>query len=107
MLISSFRFFNNLKLYNEYGKKSERMPGADEVFNEAEVTLDKQDEQLLASVSTTEKPAPKIKPTRKLLPPELPRKEVVIDIDDTDKTCDCCSQPLHRPCPEICVIAYH
>lgn len=26
----------NLKLANEYGKKSEKMPGADEVFNEVE-----------------------------------------------------------------------
>ena len=86
----------NIKLANEYGKKSEKMPGADEVFNEAEVTLEKQDEQLLASVSTEEKPAPKVKPKRKPLPPELPRKEVIIDIDDTDKTGDCCHHPLHK-----------
>jgi len=66
------------------------MPGADEVFNEAEVTLDEQDEQLLASVSIEEKTEPKVKPKRKPLPPKLLRKEVVIDIDDTDKTCDCC-----------------
>jgi transposase len=86
----------NLKLANEYGKKSEKMPGADEVFNEAEVTLDEQEEELLASVSTTEKPASKIKPKRKPLPAALPRKEVVIDLDDTDKICDCCYNPLHK-----------
>ena len=61
----------NLKRANEYGKKSEKMPGADEVFNEAEVTLDEQDEQLLASISTTEKPASKVKPKRKPLPSAL------------------------------------
>jgi transposase len=33
----------NLKLANEYGKKSEKSPGADEVFNEAELVLDKGD----------------------------------------------------------------
>jgi transposase len=86
----------NLKLANEYGKQSEKVPGADEVFNEAEVTLDEQDEQLLASLSTTEKPTLKVKPKRKPLPPELPRKEVIIDIDDTDKTCNCCRHPLHK-----------
>ena len=86
----------NLKLANEYGKKSEKMPGADEVFNEAEVTLDEQDEQLLTSTSNEEKPAPKVKPKRKPLPAALPRKEVSIDLDDTDKVCDCCHHPLHK-----------
>ncbi|CAG22709.1 IS66 family transposase zinc-finger binding domain-containing protein [Photobacterium profundum] len=86
----------NIKLANEYGKKSEKMPGADEVFNEAEVTLDEQDELLLASLSTEEKTEQKVKPKRKPLPPELPRKDVIIDIEDTDKTCDCCRNSLHK-----------
>lgn len=89
----------NIKLAQEYGKKSEKMPGADETFNEAEATqdeLDEQDDQLLAGLSSEEKPEPKVKPKRKPLPPELPREEVVIDIDDTDKTCDCCRHPLHK-----------
>ena len=86
----------NIKLANEYGKKSEKMPGADEVFNEVEMTLDEQDEQLLASSLTEETSTSKIKPKRKPLPPELPRKEVVIDIDDTGKICDCCRHPLHK-----------
>jgi transposase len=86
----------NIKLANEYGKKSEKMPGADEVFNEAEVTLDEQDNDILASASTEERIEQKVKPKRKPLPPELPRKEVFIDIDDTDKTCDCCHHPLHK-----------
>jgi transposase len=86
----------NIKLANEYGKKSEKMPGADEVFNEAEMTIDEQDEQLLASSPAEETSTSKIKPKRKPLPPELPRKEVNIDIDDTDKTCDCCHNPLHK-----------
>ena len=37
----------NLKLANEYGKKSEKMPGADEVFNEVELVLDEHDKKLL------------------------------------------------------------
>jgi hypothetical protein len=50
------------------------MPGEDEVFNEAEVTIDEQDESLLASLSTEEKTEPKVKPKRKPLQPEFPRK---------------------------------
>ena len=38
----------NLKLANEYGKKSEKMPGADEVFDEVELVLDEHDKKLLA-----------------------------------------------------------
>jgi len=45
---------------------------AEKVFNEAEVTLDEQDEQLLASATTEEKTEQKVKPKRKPLPPELP-----------------------------------
>ncbi|OUR59852.1 hypothetical protein A9Q74_15925 [Colwellia sp. 39_35_sub15_T18] len=50
----------NLKLANEYGKKSEKMPGVDEVFNEAELVLDEYDKKLLAdsiaNVKTKAKP---------------------------------------------------
>ncbi|MFQ3266855.1 MAG: transposase, partial [Colwellia sp.] len=67
----------NLKLANEYGKKSEKMPGADEVFNEVELVLDEHDKKLLTDPlpnATT-----KTKPKRKPLPAELPRKEVIVD----------------------------
>jgi len=84
----------NLKLANEYGKKSERMPGADEVFNEVELVLDEHDKKLLTKANAD---APtKIKPKRKPLPQALPRKEVVVDIIDADKVCDCCQSPLHK-----------
>ena len=86
----------NIKLANEYGKKSEKMPGADEIFNEAEVTLDEEDNQILTSVTPESETEKKVKPKRKPLPPELPRKDVIIDIDDTDKICDCCRNPLHK-----------
>ena len=86
----------NIKLANEYGKKSEKMPGADEIFNEAEVTLDEQDNQILTSVTPESETEKKVKPKRKPLSPELPRKDVIIDIDDTDKICDCCRNPLHK-----------
>jgi len=70
------------------------MPGADEVFNEVELVLDEVDKKLLAKESAD---APtKIKPKRKPLPQALPRKEVVVDIDESDKVCDCCQSPLHK-----------
>lgn len=81
----------NLKLANEYGKKSEKMPGADEVFNEAELMLDEHDKNLLGaphSDTTT-----KTKPKRKPLPAALPRVDVIVDIDENDKVCDCCQSP--------------
>ena len=68
----------NLKLANEYGKKSEKMPGADEVFNEVELVLDEHDKKLLAKENADA--TTKIKPKRKPLPATLPRKEVVVDI---------------------------
>ncbi|MDN3380990.1 MULTISPECIES: hypothetical protein [unclassified Pseudoalteromonas] len=39
----------NATLAKEYAKKSEKMPGAGEVFNEAEETLDEYDKALLAT----------------------------------------------------------
>ncbi|MFT5852721.1 MAG: transposase [Colwellia sp.] len=73
----------NLKLANEHGKKSEKMPGADE-----------HDKKLLAAPSSDA--TTKTKPKRKPLPAELPRKEVIVDIDESDKVCDCCQSPLHK-----------
>jgi transposase len=84
----------NLKLANEYGKKSEKMPGADEVFNEVELVLDEVDKKLLGaphSDATT-----KTKPKRKPLPAALPRVNVIVDIDESNKVCDCCQSPLHK-----------
>lgn len=84
----------NLKLANEYGKKSEKMPGADEVFNEVELVLDEHDKKLLSgppSNATT-----KTKPKRKPLPAALPRVDVIVDIDESDKVCDCCQSTLHK-----------
>lgn len=84
----------NAKLAKEYGKKSEKMPGAGEVFNEAEAVLDEQDKVILAGSSSIKKE--KVKPKRKPLPESLPRVEIVVDLDDTDKVCDCCQTPLHK-----------
>ncbi|QIR14643.1 IS66 family transposase [Shewanella aestuarii] len=92
----------NAKLAREFAKKSEKLPGAGEVFNEAEAelgteqvdTLDAQDKALLTELPTLDKSLEQ--PKRKPLPVELPREEVVVDIDEADKYCDCCQGALHQ-----------
>ncbi|MEM5552554.1 IS66 family transposase zinc-finger binding domain-containing protein [Pseudoalteromonas neustonica] len=84
----------NAKLAKEYAKKSEKMPGAGERFNEVEDILDEHDKALLATSPSikTEKAKPKSRP----LPAQLPRVEVVVDLDESDKMCDCCQSLLHK-----------
>ena len=84
----------NAKLAKEYAKKSEKMPGAGEVFNEAEDILDEHDKALLATSTSVKKE--KAKPKRRPLPAQLPRIEVVVDLEEDDKMCDCCQSPLHK-----------
>jgi transposase len=85
----------NAKLAKEYAKKSEKMPGAGERFNEAEEILDEHDKALLAAASPTVKKE-KAKPKRRSLAAQLPRVEVVVDLEEDDKECDCCQNPLHK-----------
>jgi len=82
------------KIAKEFGKKSEKMPGEGEVFNEAEELLDEQDNAILASVPKEK--AAKQQPKRKPLPEHLARVEHVIELDERDKVCDCCKGPLHK-----------
>ena len=84
----------NAKLAKEYAKKSEKMPGAGERFNEAEDILDEHDKALLATSPSIKKE--KAKPKRRPLPAQLPRVEVVVDLEEDGKMCDCCQSPLHK-----------
>ncbi len=84
----------NVKLAKEYGKKSEKMPGAGAVFNEAELLLDEDDKRILENEPSTTKTT--AKPKRKPLPEQLRRVDVVVDIDEGDKVCGCCQSPLHK-----------
>lgn len=84
----------NEKVAQAYGKSSEQMAGAGETFNEAEDILDERDEAELAT-SLSEARA-KAKPKRTSLPADLPRDEVIVDIDDGNKVCDCCGHALHK-----------
>ena len=70
------------------------MPGAGERFNEVEDILDEHDKALLATSPLVKKE--KAKPKRRPLPAQLPRVEVVVDLDEDEKVCDCCQSPLHK-----------
>lgn len=62
------------------------------MFDEAEVELEKS-EELLEQEEITYK---RNKPKRAKLPEDLPCEEIIYDLSDDDKTCDCCSDELHQ-----------
>lgn len=79
-----------------YGKSSEKLAGNDEVFNEAEETLDDEDKAFIAQRDNQQADRDKQSPKRKPLPKDLDREIVVIDVPDAEKICDCCQGELHQ-----------
>lgn len=74
-----------------FGASSEAHPGQGELFNEAEENVESLDaEPEKAHISYTRN-----KPTRKPLPADLPREQVVLDLAEQDKVCDGCNGELH------------
>jgi len=80
----------------QFGKSSEQNPGAGEIFNEAEESLDEADKTLLAEIDNTATVTAKKQPKRKPLPKGLPRKIVTIDVPVTEQVCGCCHNTLHK-----------
>jgi transposase len=84
-----------------FGRKSEKRPveeqGAQQLhlFNEAEVLVEQEQKKLVISEHTRQKPK------RKPLPPDLPRIEVIEDIDESEKVC-ACGAALSRIGEEVC-----
>jgi hypothetical protein len=74
----------------------EQPPDAGETFNEVKETLDASDKVYLAEVESKQAPRIKIKPKRKTLPKDLPRKVVTIDLPVDEQVCDCCHNRLHK-----------
>lgn len=74
----------------QFGKSSEQLPGAGEIFNEAEELIDEADKQLLVEKDSNSNATVKNKPKRKPLPKALPRKVVTIDLSLDEKVCKCC-----------------
>lgn len=87
-LLEQFR----LAQQQRFGKSSEANPNQLGLFNEAEAetTVDEQAAQSETLTYTRQKPR------RKPLPKDLPREQVIHDLDDADKVCDDCGHDLHR-----------
>lgn len=84
-----------LSRVKQFAASTEASPGQGELFNEAEAAID------TAATQTLDEPCEEIrytrkKPTRKPLPVDLPREEIVHDIPDDEKVCACCQGQLHK-----------
>ena len=71
------------------------------LFNEAEDTIDnltKQEREELAAEEETcvVKTHKRKSKARRLLPEDLPREEIIIDLTDEEKQCDVCGHTLHK-----------
>ncbi len=92
-LLEQFR----LAQHHRFGRSSEVCEVQGELFNEAETLA----EDGTLEVDTTPEPETtppktKEKPKRKPLPDHLPRVQVIHDIDEADKQCDCCGHQLQK-----------
>ena len=99
--IQRFEEVLNLAQHKRFSPSSETYEGDGQVFNEAEHIADTDVEQpsetqALADETTDKQPA---KARRPRIAPELPRIEVLHDIDS--KTCACCGNELHRMGEEV------
>lgn len=74
----------------QFGKSSEGFTGQGELFNEAEEIVDNAQEDK-QDISYTRN-----KPKRKALPKDLPREQIIHDIPEEEKHCDCCQSELHK-----------
>lgn len=90
-LLEQFR----LAQHKQFGKSSEANLAQGELFNEAEQLIDEdlssENSQDKETINRTRK-----QPKRKPLPSDLPRETVIIDIPETEKSCDCCGHDLHK-----------
>ena len=79
-----------LEKHRLYGKSSEKAPNQSELFDEADTCLDEIDLVNDDAPAVEPKPTPKNKrPTRKPLPPELPRVRHVIELSEEERQCSC------------------
>jgi len=86
-----------------FGRKSEKRPKEGDkdqinLFDEAEVALSEEQE---ASPEVIIEKHSRRKPGRRPLPPELPRIEIIHDLSESEKVCEC-GAPLSRIGEEVC-----
>lgn len=89
----------NLKKYQKFSPSSETYEGEGEVLNEAEQLIEDESVATEPDTQTTESAEKAAKPRRPRITPELPRVDVIHDIDD--KTCACCGHALHQMGEEV------
>ncbi|MCB5228420.1 IS66 family transposase [Alishewanella sp. 16-MA] len=89
----------NLKKYQKFSPSSETYEGEGEVLNEAEQLIEDESVATEPDTQTTESAEKAAKPRRPRIIPELPRVDVIHDIDD--KTCVCCGHALHQMGEEV------
>ena len=87
-----------LLVQKRFGASSEGLPGQGELFNELEEALEPTADEVAADQTVT---YTRKKPRRPRIDESLPREEVLHDIADEDKICDCCGHDLHRMGEEI------
>ena len=81
-----------LARHKRFGASSEKHPNQAELFNEVEALVDAASADELEEIRYSR---PKRKPGRRPLPPEFPREEVIHDLSDDEKVCECCGGALH------------
>jgi transposase len=87
-LLEQFR----LAQQHRFGKSSEASPDQLGLFNEAEAEAgEERSEPGRECITYTRN-----KPKRKPLPKDLPREQVIHDLEESDKICDDCGHDLHR-----------
>lgn len=80
-----------LSRHRQFGKRSERevVDGQFSIFNEAEAEIAKTKSAEEVESDTIDVPAHKRKKHNRKLPSNIPRTEIVYDLDDNDKHCQC------------------
>ncbi len=103
--VQRFEEVLNIAQHQRFSPSSETYEGDGQVFNEAEQLAETEpeepaEEDASTLEATADKPAKApTKPRRPRIAPELPRIEVLHDIDN--KTCTCCGNELHRMGEEV------
>jgi transposase len=78
-----------------FASKNEAYPGQGELFNEAEDIAQQSEAELADEAQFTEYTAKRKKRNRKVVDDTVEREVVIHDIDEADKTCDCCQGQMH------------
>lgn len=77
-----------------FGQSSEVSSEQLGLFNESELLVEEAESERVVESKTSR--TPRNKPKRKPLPKDLPREQLIHDLAEADKVCDCCGHELHQ-----------